>query len=140
MSTLALFDLVEEWAPLWLPVLDWSIYDAASKGERSKMWRKHVAGYRCRDCGSSRVLNSGGTRSGHGFLLCGKCTLIDGCDERARNLPDEAIGPGEHVSQWGRRHTIDEHEEEVAARARRRAAYLARDPEPTDSGTEADHG
>lgn len=82
-----------------------------------KAW-KQAHPDRCRDCGTTAKLNSGGAGDGAGFELCDDCAQLDG--DRDDTRPD---WDGWHVSHWGRGHLATEHDRLIAERDRRRATY-----------------
>jgi len=113
-----LLDLLDDWteepAP-WDPIYHrFSLVDL-------------VRDQRCRDCGTKvNSITCGGARTEGRFQLCDPCASLDGCLTRQHNR-----GDGWHVSRWAVGiHRVDEHDDLIRDRERRRANYRAKHQAP----------
>lgn len=103
MSVGALFELEDftETRQAWQIVPDWEL---------------------CGLCGGKTSFNQGGTSTGG--AVCDPCATLDGC-----RLRDD--GDPRHVSRWGMRHAVEDHDRLMLEQARRRARHLAKIAEAT---------
>lgn len=109
-----LFDLLDDWTE---PTIEWEpIYYLFTLQD---LVREQM----CRDCGTKvRWINCGGARREGSFQLCEACASLDGCLTRQHTR-----GEGWHVSHWAvGTHRVDEHDELIRDRERRRAKYRAK--------------
>lgn len=111
---MSLLDLLDDWTeetPEWEPIFyRFSLADL-------------VRDQLCRDCGTKVTwVNCGGARAQGSFQLCEPCASLDGCLTRQHNR-----GEGWHLSTWAvGPHRVDEHDDLIRDRERRRAKYRAK--------------
>lgn len=113
-----LLDLLEDWTE---PTIEWE--PIFYRFTLVDLVREQM----CRDCGIKvNYVNCGGARREGSFQLCDACAGLDGCLTR-----EHSRGEGWHVSNWAvGAHRVDEHEEVIRDRERRRAKYRAKHQTP----------
>lgn len=104
-----------------------TLFELEDFSETRTEWRLVPDWDLCGLCGVRTTWNQGGTTTAG--AVCDGCAQVDRC----RLVEGE---PSRWVSHWGMSHRLEDHDELIAAQARRRGMYLMRKAPISETGAE----